>query len=158
MTDIPDKPFDKIAIGPVSDLNVSASGKSTYTNYYWSPNRMVWGFLHPWQKADTIVCIFINNYLPIHMCPYITLTDNDTEFKNKLMDYILQKLGIDWHHFCIISPTIQWKLEVFFTNTLNLHLRSFVKRILTTGMSTSNKYWSATMWQLTSQLLKHHSS
>ena len=34
MTDIPDKPFDKIAIDLVSDLNISATRESTYINYH----------------------------------------------------------------------------------------------------------------------------
>ena len=51
------------------------------------------------KNVDTIVCIFINIYLPIHMCPGFILSDSGTEFKNQLMDNILKWLGID----CIFS-------------------------------------------------------
>ena len=67
----------------------------------------------PDTKADTIVCVFINNYLPIHMCPHFILSDNGTEFKNLLMDNVLQQLGTD----CIFSasnhPQSNGNLEVF---------------------------------------------
>ena len=47
------------------------------------------------------------------MCPRYILSDNDSEFKNQLMDHILQQLGID----CIFSspyhPQSNGKLEVF---------------------------------------------
>ena len=49
----------------------------------------------------------------MHMCPHFILSDNGTEFKNQLMDNILQKHGID----CIFSdpyhPQNNGILEVF---------------------------------------------
>ena len=39
--------------------------------------------------------MFINEYLPVHMCPQYILSDNGTEFKNILKDQVLQQLGID---------------------------------------------------------------
>ena len=77
--------FDKIAIDLVSDLNASASGNQhilTITDH-------LTGWLEAFpirdKKADTIVHVFINNYLPIHRYPSIILSDNGTEFKNQLM-------------------------------------------------------------------------
>ena len=111
ITDIPDRPFNKIAIDLVSDLNVSASGNQhilTIINHLkgmarsFQENRQQGGLSG--KKADTIVHIFINNYLPIHMCPHFILSDNGREFKNQLMDNVLQQLGID-HIFSPISPT-----------------------------------------------------
>ena len=65
------------------------------------------------KSADTKVSTFINHYLPVHMCPRYILSDNGTEFKNHLMDQVLQKLCID----CIFSapyhPQSNRKLEVF---------------------------------------------
>ena len=80
MTDIPDRPFDKIAIDLVSDLNISASGNQHILT--------IIDHLIGWpealdmadKKADTIVCIF-NNYLPISICSCFILSDNGTEFK-----------------------------------------------------------------------------
>ena len=42
------------------------------------------------KTADTIVCIFINNYLPVHMCPRFILSENGMELKNQLMDDVLK--------------------------------------------------------------------
>ena len=90
MTDIPDKPFDKIAIDLVSDLNISTSGNQHILPNY--DHLMGWleAFPIPDKKADTIVHVFINNYLPIHMCHHFILSDIGTEFKNQLMDNVLQ--------------------------------------------------------------------
>ena len=49
----------------------------------------------PDKSADTIVTTFINEYLPVHMFPQYILSDNGTEFRNSLMDQVLQQLGID---------------------------------------------------------------
>ena len=65
------------------------------------------------NSVDTIVSAFINHYLPVHMCPRYILLGNGTEFKNQLMDQVLQQLRID----CIFSAPYHSqsnrKLEVF---------------------------------------------
>ena len=75
MTDIPDRPFDKIAIDLVSDLNVSPSGN--HHTLAVIDHLMGWPevFPTPNKKADTTVYIFINNYLPICMCPHVINLD-----------------------------------------------------------------------------------
>ena len=71
------------------------------------------GFPIPDKKADTIVYVFINNYLPIHMCPHFILSGNDTEFKNQLMDNGFQKLDIDHIFSALFHPQSNGKLEVY---------------------------------------------
>ena len=66
MIDIPDWPFNKISIDLIKDLSVSTSGIQ----------HILTIIDHSWQKADTIVPVLINNYLPIHMCPRFILSDN----------------------------------------------------------------------------------
>ena len=59
---------------------------------------------------------FINEYLPVHMCPRYILSDNGTEFTNNLMDQVLKQLGIDRIFSAPYHPQSNGKLEVF-TNT-----------------------------------------
>ena len=69
MTEIPDRPFDKIAIDLVTECETSTSGNKHVLT--------IIDHLTGWQEAfpildmpaDTIVCTFINQYLPVHMCP-----------------------------------------------------------------------------------------
>ena len=70
MTDIPDRPFNKIAIDLVWDLNVSTSGNQHILTIIDHLAGWPEAFPIPDKKADTIVCVFINNYLPIHICPH----------------------------------------------------------------------------------------
>ena len=95
MTNVSHRPFDKIAMDLVSDLNMSTSGNQHVLII--TDHLMGWPevFPIPDKKADIIVHVFINNYLPIHMCPHFILSDNRIEFKNQLMDNVHQQLGID---------------------------------------------------------------
>ena len=65
------------------------------------------------KSVDTIVTNLINEYLPVHMCPRYILSDNSTEFKNSLMDQVLQQLGIDRIFSAPYHPQSNSKLEVF---------------------------------------------
>ena len=67
----------------------------------------------PDKSADTIVSKFINQYLPVHMCPRYTLLDKGMEFKNHLMDQVPRQLGIDPISFTPYHPQSNGKLEVF---------------------------------------------
>ena len=67
MTDILNIPFDKIAIDLVTYLNIATSGNQhilTITDHLtgWPEAFPVHN-----KKVDTIVCVLMNNYLPIHM-------------------------------------------------------------------------------------------
>ena len=95
MIDTPNRPYDKIAVDLVSGLSISPSWNQHLVTI--SDQLKGWprAFASPEKKADTIIYIFINNYLPINMCPHFILSDNGTEFKNQFMDNILKQLGID---------------------------------------------------------------
>ena len=82
----------------------------------------------PDKTAYTIVSTFINEYLPVHMCPWYILSDNGTEFKNSLMDQVLQQLGIDRIFSAPYHPQSNGKLEVFH-KYLKPTLKNFVKKI-----------------------------
>ena len=139
MTDICDKPFDKIATDLVSDHNISASGNQHIFTFI--DHLMGWSeaFPIPNKKADTTVHVFINNYLPIHVCPCFILSENGTEFKNQLMDNFFQQLGIDHIFSAPYQPQSNGKLEVFH-KYLKPTLKKLCKRIQTTGTNTSTKY------------------
>ena len=95
MTEIPDKLFDKIAIDLVTDCETSTSGKKHILTIINHLTGWPEAFPIPDKSVDTIVTTLINKYLPVHMCPRYILSDNGTDFKNSLMDQVLQHLGID---------------------------------------------------------------
>ena len=94
MTNIPDRPFDKIATDPVSDPNGFTSGNQHIPATV--DHLMGWpvAFPIPDKEEDTIIYVFINNYLPIHTCPCFILSDNGTNLKNQLMDNVLKHLAL----------------------------------------------------------------
>ena len=47
MTEVPDRPFDKIAIDLVTECKTSTSGKQTHLNYNRSFNWMARSISHP---------------------------------------------------------------------------------------------------------------
>ena len=113
MTEIPDRPFDKIAIDLVTECETSTSGNKHILTIIDHLTRWPEAFPIPDKSADTIVATFINEYLPVHMCPQYILSDNGTEFKNSLMDQVLQQLGIDRIFSAPYHPQSNGKLEVF---------------------------------------------
>ena len=111
--EIPKCHFDKIAIDLVTECETSSSGNKHILTIIDHLTGWPEAFPIPDKSAVTIVSTFINQYLPVHMCPRYILSDNDTEFKNLLMDKVLQQLGTE----CILSapyhPQSNGKLEVF---------------------------------------------
>ena len=82
ITDIPDQPSDKIAIDLITHLNVSMSGNQLILTIIDHLTGQLEAFPIPAKKVDTIVYVFINNYLPVHMCSRYILSHYRTEFKN----------------------------------------------------------------------------
>ena len=78
MTEIPDRLFDKIAIDLVMECEISTSGNIHMLIII--DHLMGWpeAFPIPDKSADTIALSFINQYLPVHMCPRYILSDNGT--------------------------------------------------------------------------------
>ena len=99
MMDIPHQSFNKIAIDLITDLNVSMSGSQHVLTLIDHLTGWPEVFAISDKNADTIVCVFITKYLPVHMCPWYILSNNKTEFKNHLVDDVLQHLGFG----CIFS-------------------------------------------------------
>ena len=113
MTEILDRPFDKIAIDLVMECKTSNYGNKHILTII--DHLMGWpeAFLIPDKSADTIVSTFINQYLPVHMCPRYILSDNGMEFKNNFMDQVLKQLGIERIFSTPYHPQNNGKLEVF---------------------------------------------
>ena len=84
---------------------------------------------------DTIVSTFINEYLPVHVCPWYILSDNGMEFKNSLMDQVLQQLGIDRIFSVPYHPQSNGKLEVF-----HKYLKPTLKKLCDKDPANWDKY------------------
>ena len=90
MTEIPEHPFDKMTIDLVTECKTSSSGNKHILTIIDHLTGWPEAFLILDKSTDTIVSTFINQYLPVHMCPRYILTGNGTEFKNHLMDQVLR--------------------------------------------------------------------
>ena len=135
MSEIPDRPFDKIAIDLVMECETSTSGNKHILTI--NDHLIGWpeAFPIPDKSPDTIVLIFINQYLPVHMCPRYILLDNGTEFKNTLMDQVLKQLGIERIFSAPYHPQINSKLEVF-----HKYLKPTLKKLCEKDTSNWDKY------------------
>ena len=155
MTEIPDRPFDKIAIDLVTDCKTSTSGNNHLLTIIDHLTGWPEAFPIPNKSVDTIVTTLINQYLPIHMCPRYILSDNGTEFKNNLMDQVLQQLGIDRIFSAPYHPQSNSKLEVFH-KYLKLTLKNSAKKIQPIGTNISIKCSPVMRLHLTWLLQNHH--
>ena len=113
MMEIPDQPFDKIAIDLVTECETSTSEKKHILTTIDHLTGWPEAFPIPDKSVNTIVSTFINKYLPVHMSPRYILSDNVMEFKNTLMDQVLNQLGIERIFSAPYHPQSNGKLEVF---------------------------------------------
>ena len=135
MMEIPDRPFDKIAINLVTECETSTSGNKHILT--------IIDHLTGWQEAfpildksaDTIVSTFINQYLPVHICPRYILSDNGTEFKKTLMDQVPKQLGIERIFSAPYHQQSNGKLEAF-----HKYLKPTLKKLCEKDPSNWDKY------------------
>ena len=80
MTEIPECPFNKITIDLVTECQTSSSGNKHILTIIDHVTGWPEAFPIPNKSADTIVSTFINQHLPVYMCPRYILSDNGTEF------------------------------------------------------------------------------
>ena len=90
MTEIPNRPFDKIAMDLVTDFTESNKGNRHILTIIdlllgWPEAIPI-----PNKSADTITKAFIR-----HLCPRFILLDNGTEFKNQTFDRVTKDLTIE---------------------------------------------------------------
>ena len=69
------------------------------------------------------------------MCPRYILSDNDTEFKNNLMDQVLKQLGIERIFSALYHHQSNGKLEVF-----HKHLKPTLKKLCEKDLPNWDKY------------------
>ena len=81
MTEIPEFPFDKIAIDLVTECEASNSVSKHILTIIGHLTGWPQSFPIPDKSADTIVSTFINQCLPVHMCLMYILSDNGTDLK-----------------------------------------------------------------------------
>ena len=125
MKEIPEEPFDKIAIDLVTECETSTLGSEHILTIIDHLTGWLEAFPIPDKPADTIVSTFINHYLPGNECPRYILSDNGIKFKNCLMHQVFQQLSIDCIFPASYHPQNNRKLEVF-----HKFLRSTLKKLL----------------------------
>ena len=130
MTEIPNRPFDKIAIDLITECETSTSGNRHTLTIIDHLTGWPEAYPIPDKSTDTIVTTFINEYLAVHMCPRYILSDNSTESKNSLMDQVLQQLGFDRIFSAPYHPQSDGKLEVFLK-----YLKPTLKKLCEKGPS-----------------------
>ena len=135
MTEIPDRPLDKIAIDLVTECETSTSGNKHILTIIDHVTGWPEAFPIPDKSADTIVSTFINEYLPVHMCPWYILLDNGMEFKNNFMNHVLQQLGIDRIFSAPYHPQSNSKLKVF-----HKYLKPTLKKLCERDLTNWDKY------------------
>ena len=108
--------------------------KQAHSYNNWSPYGLPEPFLIPDKSADTMVFTFINQYLPVHMCPRYILSDNGMEFRN-LMDQVLKQLGIERIFSTPCHLQSNRKLEVF-----HKYMKPTLKKLYWKDLSNWDKY------------------
>ena len=119
----------------VTECETSSSGNKHILTIIDHLTGRLEAFPIPQKSEDTIVFTFINHYFLVHMCPRYILSDNGTEFKNHLIDQVLQQLSIDCIFSAPYQPESNGKLEVF-----HKYLKPTLKKLCEKGPTNWDKY------------------
>ena len=106
MTEIPDRPFDKIAINLVTECETSTLGNKHILSIIDHLTRWPEAFPIPDKSADTIVATFINEYLPVCVCPQYILSDNGTDSRTASWTKSCNSLGLIEFSLLPTSPQV----------------------------------------------------
>ena len=149
MTEIPERPFDKITIYLVMECETSILGNKHIPTIIDHLAGWPEAFPIPDKSVLTILSTFINHYLLVHMCPRYILLDNGTEFKNQLMDQVLQQLEINSIFSAPYHPQSNGKLKVF-----NKYLNPTLKKNSEKDPANWKKYFNQVLasYRLTANL------
>ena len=135
MMEIAERPFDKIAIDLIMECNTSTLGNKHILTLIDHLTGWPEVFPIPDKTMDTIVSTFINEYLPVHLCPQYILSDNGMELKNSFMDQVLQQLGIGRIFSAPYHQQSNGKLEVF-----HKYLKPMLKKLFEKNPLNWDKY------------------
>ena len=113
MTEIPDRPFDKIAMDLVTDFTESNKGNKHILTIIDLLTGWPEAIPVPNKSADTITKAFIRHYLPRHLCPRFILSDNGMEFKNQTFDRVTMDLSLKRIFSAPYHAQSNGKLETF---------------------------------------------
>ena len=113
MTEIPDRPFDRIAMDLVTDFTESSKGNKHILTIIDLLTGWPEAIPIPNKSTNTITKAFIRHYLPRYMCTRFILSDNGTEFKNQISDKVTKDLGIERIFSAPYHPQSNGKLETF---------------------------------------------
>ena len=134
MTEIPDRPINKITIALLMECKTFTSGNKHILTIIDHLTGWPEAFPIPDKSADTIVSTFINQYLPVHMFPRYILSNHGTEFKNNLMDQVM-KQELKEYFLHLTNPQNNGKLEVF-----HKYLKPTLKTLCEKDPSNWDKY------------------
>ena len=141
MTEIPDRPFDKIVMDLVTDFTESNKGSKHILTIIDLLTGWQEAIPIPNKSADTITKAFIRHYLPRYLCPRFMLSDNSTEFKNQTFDRFTKDLGIERIFSAPYHPQSNGKLEIFhkfLKPTLKKMWDDYTKQVLRTYRGVPN--------------------
>ena len=111
MTEIPDRPFNNITIDLVTECDPPIPAINIFVLSLITSQVGQKLFPIPDKSAGHYSIHF---HQPVHVCPRYILSDNSTEFKNHLLDQVLQNLeSIQYFlHHTILRTIENWMFSI----------------------------------------------